>query len=317
MPGCKQELANYGGHSSHGASRPAAESSLLNHLVHLWGIGEISASACQAIAQAAHKDGLNHEAVVKLASTGAWGTCPNNISRGLKNFIAKESKATFALPHVSQNIPCYWCYHSSCMGRKSLRDKIAYIWSRMQALYKELGIENKLSFFKSSMFINADRPHQEKPFFKLKAGERKSLVHVFAQLAVEFHAEDEASDSIIGLCECMAKFTDLLDSCGRHPTALQAAKAEDCKTELHLQLNRPTDMMWHITIKFHMGKHLATSFKFGNPKYTWCFRSEDFVGRLAKLAHSCCFGTEALALSVKVAEKYRLMMYIRLWQSHV
>ena len=107
MPGCKQELANYGGHSSHGASRPAAESSLLNHLVHLWGIGEISASACQAIAQAAHKDGLNHEAVVKLASTGAWGTCPNNISRDLKNFITKESKATFALPHVSQNIPCW------------------------------------------------------------------------------------------------------------------------------------------------------------------------------------------------------------------
>ena len=107
MPGYKQELANYGGHSSHRASRPAAESSLLNHLVHLWGIGEISASACQAIAQAAHKDGLNHEAVVKLASTGAWGTCPNNISRDLKNFITKESKATFALPHVSQNIPCW------------------------------------------------------------------------------------------------------------------------------------------------------------------------------------------------------------------
>ena len=187
------------------------------------------------------------------------------------------------------------CPIGTMRGRKSLRDKIAYIWSRMQALYKELGIGNKLSFFKSSMFINADRPHQEKPFFKLKAGECKSLVHVFAQLAVECHTEDEASDSILGLCECMAKFTDLLDSCGRHPTALQVAKAEDCMTELlayykHLQLNRPTDMMWHTTIKFHMGKHLATSFKFGNPKYTWCFWSEDFVGRLAKLAHSCCFG---------------------------
>ena len=46
------------------------------------------------------------------------------------------------------------------------------------------------------MFVNTER-HQEKPFFKIKAGERKSLVHVLAQLAIDFTMGDETSAAIL------------------------------------------------------------------------------------------------------------------------
>ena len=577
MPGYKQELANFKGAPSHGSQAPTGTSSLCRHLLHMWSIGEISACACQSIAQAAHIDGINHESVVKLASAGAWGKHTNNISRDLKAMVTKESTSTFALP-TTVTIPCWnprkscnedagfsffdpvnviqsffenqelfddmfkpslvksfwqgirdddprlnilfnesclkqndleytiplwlhgdgvefvdgrslmalsfgsilnagpsldssmllfafpkdctiaattwehvwahiapswvqlqaglseqgtpiagkyrfviwhimgdhewysnylllphwatahscwechltgpqqmetlaepldqtsqrtvaeelncrlsehslftipgvshfnicqdamhvlfcggvfghamgnalkhWCYHSNCMGRKSLKDKVSLIWNKMQHHYKILGVENKLPLLKATMFINTDRPHQEKPFLKVKAGECKSLVHVFAQLAVDFHTGDEISDAILALCESMAEFTDLMDSSSRHPTDAQCARAEEIMTSFMaqykwLQLHRPTDFMWHTVIKFHTGKHLAASFKLGNPKFSWCFKSEDYCGRIARLAHSCSFGCKALVLATKIAEKYRLMMFIRQWQSNV
>ena len=71
------------------------------------------------------------------------------------------------------------------------------------------------------MFVNTER-HQEKPFFKIKAGERKSLVHVCAQLAIDFNMGDETSAAILA-----AQFTDLLGSCSRHCTDLECAQAEE------------------------------------------------------------------------------------------
>ena len=112
MPGYKQELANFKGASSHGSQAPTGTSSLCRHLLHMWSIGEISACACQSIAQAAHIDGINHESVVKLTAAGAWGKHTNNISRDLKAMVTKESKSTFALPTTVAN-PC-WNPRKSC-----------------------------------------------------------------------------------------------------------------------------------------------------------------------------------------------------------
>ena len=574
MPGYKQELQNFLGTKSHGTCSPPSTSSLFRQLLHLWSIGELSASACQSIAYAAHLDGITHEAVVKLAATGSWGKHTNNISRDLKTFITKESKGTFAMP-AAVNIPCwnprtsrnenadfsyfdpasvvkafydhtelfeyffqpklvasfwqnirqddprrlllfqetglqqndlphiidlwlhgdgvefvdghslmtlsfgsvlnvgpsldsslllfafpkdcadaktwehvwahivpsflqmqqglsaegtplagkwrfviwqimgdhewysnfvllphwakpkscwechltgpqqmerlaepidkgscrtlgeetncrlsehsiftipgvshfnicqdamhilycggvfshamgnalkYWCYHSNCMGKRSLKEKVSLIWGKMQSNYKSLGIENRLSCLKATMFVNTERPHQEKPFFKIKAGECKSLVHVFAQLAIDFHTGDETSAAILAVCESMAQFTDLLSSCSRHCTDLECEQAEEILLAFmvnykFLQLHRPTDFMWHTVPKFHTSKHLAASFKLGSPKFSWCFRNEDFCGRMATMGHSCSFGTKSLALSTKITEKYRLLMFIRQWQN--
>ena len=73
--------------------------------------------------------------------------------------------------------------------------------------------------------------------------------------------------------------------------------------------------MWHTVPKFHTSKHLAASFKLGKPKFSWCFRHEHFCGRMAALGHSCSCGTKSLALSTKITEKYKLLMFIRQWQT--
>ena len=49
-------------------------------------------------------------------------------------------------------------------------------------------------------------------------------------------------------------------------------------------------------------------------RHAWCFKAEDYVGRISKLAHSASVGARATLLSVKILKKYRLMMDVRLWK---
>ena len=81
-----------------------------------------------------------------------------------------------------------------------------------------------------------------------------------------------------------------------------------------LQRTRYNDHMWHTVGKFHNAKHMAASFKWMSPRFNWCFRAEDYVGRIAKLSWSRAFGCKILNLTKKITEKYKLMMFIRFWK---
>ena len=69
---------------------------------------------------------------------------------------------------------------------------------------------------------------------------------------------------------------------------------------------------WHIVHKHHFAQHLAEQFRYLNNKYGWTFKTEDYVGRLATLGHSCTFGTSALNQSIKIVDKWLIMFHMRL-----
>ena len=101
MPGYKQELANFKGASSHGSQAPTGTSSLCRHLLHMWSIGEISACACQSIAQAAHIAGINHESVVKLAAAGGLGKAHQQYQQGFEGYGHQRKQKHFCLANNS------------------------------------------------------------------------------------------------------------------------------------------------------------------------------------------------------------------------
>ena len=47
---------------------------------------------------------------------------------------------------------------------------------------------------------------------------------------------------------------------------------------------------FHVVHKFHTLLHTIQQAKYLNPKVNTCWRGEDFVGHLSKLAHSVSFG---------------------------
>ena len=72
------------------------------------------------------------------------------------------------------------------------------------------------------------------------------------------------------------------------------------------------NLLFHVVMKFHTFMHLVRNAQFLNPRFHWCFKSEDFVGRVSKVAHSVSVGTKSTHLSVKIAAKYVLLMHLRL-----
>jgi len=69
-------------------------------------------------------------------------------------------------------------------------------------------------------------------------------------------------------------------------------------------------LLFNTAIKHHTFLHLAKDAVHCNPKHPWTFRSEDFVGQIAKLAHSCTMGTSATKISAKLSSKYRILLHL-------
>ena len=70
--------------------------------------------------------------------------------------------------------------------------------------------------------------------------------------------------------------------------------------------------LYHKVMKFHQFIHLVKNSRFINPRYHWCFKSEDFVGHCARLGHSVSMGVAATKLSTKVMPKYRILLHLLL-----
>jgi hypothetical protein len=69
--------------------------------------------------------------------------------------------------------------------------------------------------------------------------------------------------------------------------------------------------LYNLTPKFHYWMHMAWFAKFENPRQSWTYANEDYVGRIAKVAKSIAFGTNSLNLGRKVLLKFLRALHIR------
>ena len=65
-----------------------------------------------------------------------------------------------------------------------------------------------------------------------------------------------------------------------------------------------------IVIKHHTFIHLLLNSKYMNPRRQWCFRGEDFVGHVSKMAHSISFGVSSTKISTKLCPKSRIFFHL-------
>eukprot|EP00959_Pyramimonas_sp_CCMP1952_P410735 8607256-Pyramimonas_sp.AAC.1 len=73
------------------SSAPAPEfSNLSTHLLKAWSWGLTPAAEVQRVAAAAHRDGLRHKEVERLASFGQWGHYPGNVHGQLTTMLGRN-----------------------------------------------------------------------------------------------------------------------------------------------------------------------------------------------------------------------------------
>jgi hypothetical protein len=215
----------------------------------------------------------------------------------------------------------HWCWKGPKGSRQSVKPEVrlGMIFQRIQQLYRELGVENTLSSLSLKDFlVDVDKPHQCKPSLKVKGANCKGLVHVFAVLSKELSDNSATDLKISEMFHHRSVFTKLLDTCPMFPSPDQAAAAETSMAVflqnfywLH-RAKEPDSLQWNLQYKHHNAWHLTESFRFMNPRFNWCFKGEDFVGSVAQMCHSVVHGSKSTAVSLKLFEKYRYQLTLKL-----
>ena len=81
-------------------------------------------------------------------------------------------------------------------------------------------------------------------------------------------------------------------------------------------LNREAEtrnrLLYNMVPKVHYAWHLAYNFRFMNPRYTWTYKCESWVGRISKIAASCSHGVRLTRLTMPLSEKYWYYVHLRL-----
>ena len=262
---------------------------------------------------AEHRKRISDHAVYKIPGVSSHNNCHDALHNMWANGIGSHA--------------CGSTLHSMCyrhhVRRQPVppRTKLTSIFTSAQILWTHNHSPTRMTNLSLSMFTDPDRPHQGHQMLKAKAAECKHFIPVLAIIARAVADGSEYDEHRARLLEGLAAFGRLMDESHIVPTDAQAEKAitimEDVLTHadwLKQTSERDGSDRFHIVFKHHFFQHLAEQFKFMNPRFSWCFKAEDYVGRIATLVHSCSFGTRSIDLPGKALAKWRKMLHFKLSQ---
>ena len=213
-----------------------------------------------------------------------------------------------------------WCWPIKG-GRQETKpaDTLAAIFCAVQCIYKELNTPTRLTNLRLGMFSNPDKPHASDAFLNIKGSECK---HLLKPLAIISSRKNNVSELDKRIASCLLAMDRLVDIMDESEIFLEEKQHQEMVVALahfnghYSWLNSwaasEERQLFHITIKFHMNCHLVMTAKCLNPKFFWCFRGEDYVGRISALAASVSMGVGVIALSTKIVSKYRHWRHLRL-----
>ena len=211
-----------------------------------------------------------------------------------------------------------WCWPTK--GRQTVKpsDALGSIFSQVQMRYRELRSPTRLTNLKLSMFTNEKTPHATEAFLKIKGAECKHLLKPICLIASE-RRDNEFDRRLASCLLAVDRLIDIIDDAGMFLTSAEHSELTVALGHFnghYAWLNKWAEaqdrLLFNITIKFHMIVHLVASAQFLNPRYFWCFRGEDYVGKVSALAASVSMGVGIIALSQKVVMKYRHWLHLRL-----
>jgi hypothetical protein len=229
------------------------------------------------------------------------------------------TKGIFA--HLLGSVLHYMCWQDPPGSRQKVKPckRLSIIFERVQSFYRDHQTPTRLTNLKISMFSVETKPWVAHPFLNSKAAESKHLAPAVLAVCKEIlDSESPVDQHIVTALESMCMLVDLFDKASvvlsfvEHRTALCLAESFlDDYTWLHKWALEKERLHFHIVMKFHTFWHLVQNSKFLNPRFHWCFKSEEFVGRISRLANSVSMGVRSTKLSLKVSPKYRILMHLR------
>lgn len=169
------------------------------------------------------------------------------------------------------------------------------------------------------MFTQPEKPYVDYPSLNTKGGETKHLLPALCWVMSLLDDGSELHRQILVALVALNKFVIIVDHTDWVPTARESDRLLRYATRflsayewLSNWAEAENRMLFKIVPKFHTFHHLAIKARWLSPKLCWCFKAEDYVGKISKIAASCIFGLKATKLSIKLMDKWLLMFHFRI-----
>ena len=158
------------------------------------------------------------------------------------------------------------------------------------------------------------------PVLGCKAAQARHLLPALLAVCERHHPQaTDASILRIKMLQDIERFFEIIECNNHYIPADQATEAlsvtRNCLLAYcalsRMALNEKRKL-WSLTPKLHYWFHISNFCKFYNPRKGWAFKDEDFVGRIARIGHSCIFGISHIHVSAPLVTKYLDGMQFRL-----
>lgn len=215
--------------------------------------------------------------------------------------------------------------HTLCFGGSGRQlappaYRMGVLVGRIHELYESMGIDTQMRNLDISMFCNVKSPHKDYPALKSKASEGKHLLPVLTRMSKETIVSTDAMTVHLHLAfKAIDSFCELIYTSPDVPGEELGAKAVELVTAflceykwLNEWASKKKKKLFHMVPKFHMLWHMALDFKYLNPRLTWTFKTESYVGEVSRLAHSCCFAVPRARVTAPMCKQYRCLTHFKL-----
>ena len=223
--------------------------------------------------------------------------------------------------HLTGSILHYICFFDG-VGRQKLAasQRLNLVFNKICEIYKRDHVKVRMNNLRLSMICDPASPHKKFASLDSKAAECKHFCPCLLEVLQDVLDDDqEAHQQMKQSLSAFCQIIQVMDQAATIPSKQDYEKlcglakrffsAYDALNKWALTKGRK---IFHVTYKFHSFLHLIKNSKFLNPKAHWNFRSEDYVGRISRLGHSCAFGIKTSKVSAKITLKYRALLHLQL-----
>ena len=232
--------------------------------------------------------------------------------------------------HVGGNVLHLLCYGG--MLQNTAAENMKQLWGEISQLYDRYGTTSQFPHLGLRSFCNPDSPHADFPKLKGKGAQIRHLIPILAIIWSNHmdvgNRHDQHVKQMLEHLRMFYKCLDFTNAKGKHPfkpppnIAKQILKhVESFLVHYNFLAEKsltcvPAKHLWNLATKHHYFWHLAMQAKDLNPRFTWCYANEDFVGKISTIGMSCRHGQVAAYRSKSLMAKYTLGIVLRMFHAH-
>ena len=201
--------------------------------------------------------------------------------------------------------------------RGTIETRRQAVWELIGEKYVELGVPagNRLPDIDVERFRHTDSFAE----LRAKAAWSRHLLPVMCAVCAHvYDGSDRDRHRLAALYHCNAIY-EIVESAGWRFDADEETRSawhvDEFLLHYHWLTARALDngrMLYHFTTKFHFFWHIVTLGKYLNPKLTWCYGFESFIGRIVQCARACVAGTPPHSIGHKVATFFLVWLRLEL-----